>query len=378
MKQTAPFLGICLVLCCFSVAAQSIEKLDPAMATPSADGAWLWFDALKLGLEGQGWTDLEQPFDRMPAAAKGVIRDAVWSLSKCTAGISVRFTTNSSSIAARWKPRNDRLDMPHMPATGVSGLDLYVKQDGVWGWIGNGRPEKPGVSETTLANDLPAGAHEYRIYLPLYNGVDSLEIGVTKDAEITRAPALPGGKDKPILFWGTSILQGGCASRPGLAYPSIVGRKLDRPTINLGFSGNGKMDPEIVEMIAKLDLAAYVIDCAPNMNPELITERTEPLVNALRAARPETPIVLVENVPYQQGWFIASKRAAYEDKNAALKAAYDRLVASGVAKLYYVPCTDLFGQDHEATVDGTHATDLGFMRMAEVIAPVLANILDVK
>lgn len=145
--------------------------------------------------------------------------------------------------------------------------------------------------------------------------------------------------------------------------------------INLGFSGNGKMDPGITALIAKLDVAAYVIDCAPNMDPALITERTEPLIRALRKAHPGTPILVVENVPYQQGWFIQSSKDGYVNKNVALRAAYDKLVAGGVKGLHYVPCTNLYGSDHEATVDGTHATDLGFMRMADAIEPVLRRAL---
>jgi lysophospholipase L1-like esterase len=130
-----------------------------------------------------------------------------------------------------------------------------------------------------------------------------------------------------------------------------------------------------VPIVAKLDVSAFVIDCAPNMPPEQISERTEPLVRVLRAAHADTPIVLVENIRYQQAWFTDVKRTAYMDKNAALKAAYDRLKAQGVKGLYYIPCDNLLGDDSEATVDGTHPTDLGFMRMADTIEPVLRRIL---
>lgn len=354
---------------------QATETLDPSKATPSADGATLWYNALELGIEGQGWTKLKHPYDRLPAEAEGVVRDAVWGLSHHSAGLCVRFVTDSPKVSARWSLRSESLAMNHMPATGVSGLDLYVKQNGVWGWIAVGRPEKPKGNESVLVSSLPEALHEYLLYLPLYNGIESLEIGVKAGTKLAKAPAYPSDHAKPILFWGTSIVHGGCASRPGMAYPSIIGRRMQRPVINLGFSGNGRMDPELTAIIAKLDVAAYVIDCAPNMDPALITERTEPLVHTLRAAHPETPIVLVENVPYQQGWFLQGSRDAYVNKNAALKAAYDRLVAAGVKSLCYVPCDALLGHDHEATVDGTHPTDLGFLRMADTIEPVLCRVL---
>jgi lysophospholipase L1-like esterase len=146
--------------------------------------------------------------------------------------------------------------------------------------------------------------------------------------------------------------------------------------INLGFSGNGRMDPPIVERIAKLDVSVYVIDCCPNMDPPLITERTEPLVNALRAAHADTPIVLIENVPYEKGWFLPASKDSYVKKNEALRAAYERLRAAGVKNLYYVPCDNLFGHDGDATVDGVHPNDIGFLRMADEIEPALREILD--
>ncbi|MEZ6191534.1 MAG: SGNH/GDSL hydrolase family protein [Phycisphaerales bacterium] len=354
------------------------RTIDPDKAAAAEDSKLLWFDALDLGIEGQGWpiAELKHPYERFPARAEGVVRDAVWNLSENSAGLSIRFVTDSPVIAARWSLRSAMLDMHHMPSTGVSGVDLYAKDDkGQWRWVGAGRPKTQELSEWTLVSQAPPGEHEYQLYLPLYNGIEKLEIGLAQNTTLRKAPPYDKAHAKPILFWGTSILQGGCASRPGMAYPSIIGRRLHRPTINLGFSGNGKMDPEIAMMIGELDVAAYVIDCGPNMTAEMVAERTEPLVRTIRAAQPKTPIVLIENIRYQHGWFIESTRNAYQSKNAQLKAAYERLQKRGVRNLYYIPCDNLLGNDGEATVDGTHATDLGFMRMADVIAPELAKIL---
>jgi len=177
------------------------------------------------------------------------------------------------------------------------------------------------------------------------------------------------------VFYGTSIVQGGCASRPGKAHPALIGRMLNWHVTNLGFSGNGTMDPEVGDLMAELDAAAYVVDCAPNMQPDEIAERTGPLVRKLRAARPDTPIVLVENIEYQAGFFLPKTRQAYEAKNAALRAAFEDLVAAEVPHLHYVPCRGLLGDDGQGAVDGTHPTDLGFHRFAEALAPVLREIL---
>ncbi|MDX9974390.1 MAG: SGNH/GDSL hydrolase family protein [FCB group bacterium] len=357
-----------------AVAAPPQGALDPAKGEPSPDGAIVWYDALELGLEGQGWsTGLKNPYDRLPAEAEGIVPPHVWGLSQQSAGLCVHFQTDSPSVSARWSLRSDSLAMPHMPATGVSGLDLYVRHEGRWIWVANGRPAQTKDNEMSL-KDAPEGLHEYLLYLPLYNGTESLRIGVAAGKTLAKA-SRPAERVKPVLVWGSSITQGGCASRPGMAYPAILGRRLDRPFINLGFSGNGKMDPEVTRFIEKLDVAAYVIDCAPNMTPESITERAEPLVRSLRAAHPDTPIVVVENVPYQQSFYLQGSRDGYTAKNAVLRAAYDRLVADGVKGLFYIPSTELLGHDSESTVDGTHPNDLGFQRMADAMEQTLRQAL---
>ncbi|MBM3500466.1 MAG: hypothetical protein FJX74_17550, partial [Armatimonadetes bacterium] len=142
-----------------------------------------WTDVRTLTVEGQGWTGTEAPFDRFPAKAKGVVPDAVWSLSRSSAGIAVRFLTDANSIAARWTLTSSGLAMTHMPATGMSGLDLYVRMPPdqqkppgqVWHWVGVGRPEKQS-NEAVLVGGIPPGEHEFILYLPLYNGAASVEL----------------------------------------------------------------------------------------------------------------------------------------------------------------------------------------------------------
>jgi hypothetical protein len=260
-----------------------------------------------------------------------------------------------------------------MPATGVSGLDLYVRLPAGWHWVANGRPLKT-TNEQTLLRDWPGGSHEYMLYLPLYNGADSIEIGVPEEASLEPGPPHPKSV-RPVVFYGSSILQGGCAARPGMAYPSIIGRKLDWPTINLGFSGNAKSEPEMANLMAELDPAVYVYDSLPNLDPQEARERIEPFLRTLRKAHPKTPLVLVENVIYTNAQFSEERRNAMTEKNATLRTVYERLRKEGDRNLYYVPAANLYGSDGEATVDGSHATDLGFLRMAETIAPVLKPLL---
>jgi len=325
-------------------------------------------------VEGKGWQDTKQLYDRLPAKAEGVVRPPVWNLAQDSAGLRYRVIPEADSIRARWKLRSSRLAMPHMAATGVSGLDLYVRDGNNWHWLGVGRPEKPDINEGTLVSGLKRGSREYILYLPLYNGVESVEIGLPSDAAFGPAPDRYKGL-KPVVFYGTSILQGGCAARTGMAYPSIIGRMLDWPTINLGFSGNGKMEPEVAKLLAELDPAVYVLDSLPNVDATEAAERLTPLIRILRAAHPATPIVLVENVTYTNSRYVASRDARATGVNAVLRKQYDTMTASGDRNVFYVPTSDLLGIDGEDTVDGTHPTDLGFVRMAKGIAPVVQKAL---
>lgn len=330
-----------------------------------------WVDVRQLTLEGQAWTDLKEPFDRFPARAEALVRTEVWDLSHNSAGIAVRFTTSAPTIRARWALRSDRLALPHMPATGVSGLDLYVKLPQGWHWLANGRPEKQS-NEQVLVKDWPGGEREYMLYLPLYNGVTSVELAVPAGHTLGKAPPRAV---RPAVFYGSSILQGGCASRPGMAYPAIVGRRLDVPAVNLGFSGNGKSEPEIARLFAELDPSVFVYDSLPNLSLEEARERVEPFLRTLREARPNTPIVLVENALYADQEFSTERRTLVNGKNQILRAVYLKLRKAGDRYVYYVPAGRLYGEDGEATVDGSHATDVGFLRMADVITPVLRPLI---
>jgi lysophospholipase L1-like esterase len=326
----------------------------------------------KWGVEGKGWSETTRYYDRLPSKAEGVVPGVVWNLSRHSAGMAVLFETDADKIQAHYRLLSDELAMPHMPATGVSGVDLYGKDEkGRWGWVGVSKPAAQDVT-ATLADGLLPGRRTYLLYLPLYNGVESLEIGVPEGAAFQ--PVAPRPK-KPIVYYGTSIAHGACASRPGMAFPAILGRWLDCPVINLGFSGNGRMGAEVVNLLAELDASVFVIDCLPNMDAVAVAERTEPLVRRLREAHPETPIVLVEDRTYGNTPFLPSRRQRHDTSRAALRAAYERLTKAGVENLIYVEGEAVLGDDGEATTDGSHPSDLGMMRMAEALAPVLKPLL---
>jgi hypothetical protein len=356
--------------------AFAMEQTTSSSPTPvRADGINVWFDIRQFGVEGRGWNDTKAFYDRLPAKAEGVVRQPVWDLSRNSAGMCVRFVTDATTIHARWAVTDPWLYLPNMTAIGKSGLDLYVKTENGWHWLAVGQPTAQ-TNEVTLVKDLIPGKREYLLYLPLYNGTKFVELGISATNVIETAPPWGAGERKPVVFYGTSILQGLSASRPGMVHSAILGRKFNYPTINLGFSGNGKMEPEMAGLLAELDPSVYVIDCLPNMVADEIKARVEPLVKKLRAAHPDVPIVLVEDRTMQDSFLIAGRMEWYHLKDRAeLKAAYDRLQKDGVRNLYYIPGEHLFGDDGEGSTDGSHPNDLGFTRQAEIFAKALDPLL---
>lgn len=372
--QSLYMLGLGLALSCSLLHAQekkpTTAQLDPAMAANQAAKSDLkWHDVTTWGVEGRILSDQPRArwFDRFPSSAKDQVTSNVWNLSRDSAGMMVRFETDSPSIHVHYQLLDSNLAMPHMPATGVSGVDLYARDaEGDWRWVQVARPTAQEVKAELVAGLAP-GRREYALYLPLYNGVDSLSIGVEPDAEFKGlAP-----RDKPIVFYGTSITHGACASRPGMVHTAILGRWFDRPVVNLGFSGNGRMDEAVGEYMKQIDAAAYVIDCLPNMQPAQVAAKCVPLVKQLRAAHPDTPIVLVEDRRNTNDWILPARHEFHTENHAALKAAYEQLKNEGVEHLSYIEGDHLYGADGEGATDGSHANDLGFMRQAEVFEPVL-------
>ncbi len=332
-----------------------------------------WHDVRQWGVEGKGWdqSETERYFDRLPKRAKGVVPDAVWNLSRDSAGMLTRFRTDADEIWVDYELSSPRLAMPHMPATGVSGVDLYATDEaGNWRWLAVTRPTGKQIKARMAGGIIPK-LRDFTAYLPLYNGVESLKIGVPDGASFQ--PIQPCAI-KPILFYGTSITHGACASRPGMPHPAILGRRLNCPVINLGFSGNGRMEQQVGQFLCELDPAVYVIDCLPNMRGDQVAQRAEPLVRQLRQARPDTPILLVEDRTYANAQFMLGLQQRQQESRRQLRKAYDTLVANGFQQLGYLEGESLLGDDRDDTTDGSHPNDLGFYRQANAIEPALRKL----
>ncbi len=315
----------------------------------------------------------EKNYRRLPASYLTRVRKPVWDLSRNSAGISVLFRTNAKKIVVVWTVMDDN-NLPHMPATGVKGVDLYAWVGDSWQFVNVGVPISK-VNKYTLLSDGDGVVRDYLLNLPLYDGIDSLSIGVNNYAVITMPQHSSLATRSPIVYYGSSIAQGGVASRPGMAFTNIIARQLDRSVINLGFSGNGTFDLSVAEAMAQTKSALYVIDCNPNTHEDSVYNGALRVVRLLKNKHPETPVLLVEGFHTDTEEFEQSKNASVDKKRQALETAYEELLKSGIKGLWYKSGNDLIGSDHEGTVDGVHPNDLGMMRMAKALLPVISSII---
>jgi lysophospholipase L1-like esterase len=352
-----------------------------SMQTMAIAEELVWHDASVLGVEGQGWSEgLQRTYDRLPAKAEKTVPGSVWGFSRESAGMSVGFITDATSIHIRYALKSEKLAHGWTSSSNlsISGFDMYAQVldtktgEAVWRWV-VASPPKSQSDTVCLVQGIATGKRKYVIYFPAYNGVETLEVGIPSTATLENVPLR---KDKPIVFYGTSIMQGATPSRAGLSITAQLGRRLSIPTINLGFCGCGRMDMPVVELLAELSPAIYVIDCLPNMNADQVKERTAALVHRLREAHADTPILLVEDhFPPSPSLFpeVAKKT---REKNKTLRVEYDQLIEGGVKNLYYLKGDDLIGHDSEGTVDGIHPNDLGTAHYVAEYEQILSAILN--
>jgi hypothetical protein len=347
------FLFISISVLCISQELNNIKQTNV-----------IYFGKEFFLLEGTEIVDSlkENLYDRLPISYKQIVRQPVWVLSKASAGMSIRFLSNSTSINVRWILLNNNT-MNHMAETGIKGIDLYFKNNENWQYVNTARPTGK-ENEALLISNMSNEMREYKMFLPLYDGVVKIEVGIDSNSMIEKPVK---SNQKSIVFYGTSITQGGCASRPGMVYTSIISRKLNVNCVNFGFSGNGKMEQPIVELISEIDALFYVIECLPNMNYDEVINSTIPLVKTIREKQPATPIIFVENFVFEQAFLDKNMSADIIKKNIALKNEYTKMIENGYQNIFYIESINATGSDHEGTVDGVHFTDLGFIRYADYL-----------
>ena len=339
-----------------------------------------WYDPMKENvnvIQNQGWTnEIGKTYQRLPGRAEKIARKPVWDLSGNSAGLAIHFYSNAEKIEIRYGVTGSHA-MNHMPATGKSGVDLYaIDSDGKWRMATD--RFNFGDTITYTFNNLSQSRYhkhgfEYRLFLPLYNSVKWMEIGVPDSAEFKFIPVL---KEKPIVVYGTSIAQGGCASRPGMAWTNILSRKLDYPVINLAFSGNGPLEKELVDLIDEIDASLYIFDCLPNMgtlSSEEVVNRTVYGVKKLREKH-KAPILIVDHIGYRNDETNKSTKEAADPMNTASRQAFDSLVQFGIKNIYHLH-KDSINFPDDGCVDNIHPNDLGMQVYADAYEKKIREIL---
>lgn len=309
-------------------------------------------------------------YHRIDTATYNDLPNAVKKLLTHSAGMAVVFKTNSKSISTKWCVTNAKAANNLTPIA-QKGLDLYIKTNGKWEFAGVGRPSNV-CSEYNIVKNMDNGEKECMLFLPLYDELKSLEIGIDEGSTIT---SLDNPFRKRILIYGSSIVHGASAGRPGMAYPAILARKTGLYFMNLGISGNAKMEKAAARMVSEITADAFVLDCVPNPTPQQIKERAEYFVKTVREKHPKAPIILVQSIIREQGNFDLEVRDRVKKQNEEITAAFNRLKAAGMKDIYLITAEKLLGNDGDSSTDGTHPNDLGFYRMAEELGPQITKIL---
>lgn len=346
--------------------------VDTAMA--SADGM-VWVDAAGLPMESKLCPDTEAPYGRIPAALAEKVPESVRWMGRNSTGHYFFLDTDSSKLGVRWECEQKSAQDPYIPRQGMYGVDIYVRGTDGWRFVKNGRLD--GVRDETTGNaaawdetraDLPgSGVRQVIVYLPIRANLKWVRIGVASGSKL--APASHAdGRMKPVVHYGTSLVHGGCVSRPGLVFTALAARSLDVPYVNLGFSGSARLEIEMADVMAVSDAALYVVDTAWNCDEKIVRERAKPFLERLHSLRPDVPILLCEG-PEASGFRFGP--------NEALKGVYGEMKSAGAldGKLHYLPCDGMLPTDGEATHDYIHPNDYGSMQMGRVFAKRMAELL---
>ncbi|WP_346713166.1 SGNH/GDSL hydrolase family protein [Mediterranea massiliensis] len=330
-------------------------------------GQFSWHDPMKEQIRvinNQGFDhEIGMAYARLPLRARSRVREPVWELSRHSSGLSIRFQTDASYIQIRYVV-SGALGMLHMPPTGVSGIDMYRIDGNKWSFC-SGSYTFGDTIMYKFDNLINDNTHfTYCIFLPLYNEVRWMEIGTESDCSFHFIPRI---NQKPIVVYGTSITQGACASRPGMAWTNIVQRHIECPMINMGFSGNGKLEDDVLDFINEIDARVYILDCVSNLTQDsMLVGRTINAVKKIRSLHQNEPILLMEHAGYSNSMTCLQRRTECENANIKVRRAYYELLGMGVKNIFYISRKD-FDFICDAWVDYVHPSDIGMVQKALVV-----------
>ena len=367
----------------FSFAVLFLALLFSAGVKADALTGFRFVDATEFQIINKGWDNTTEPYTRLPQQYMDSCREDQQWLYNHSSGIAVRFATNSKRIAAQYNLKNN-FHMQHMAMTGIKGTDLYYlnEERGVWEYVNTARPQEKNfkadsIQSKVYVEHLDGEMHEYMLYLPLYDGVNWVQIGVDSAAQLIQPQVENPRKMGKIVIYGTSIQQGGCASRVGMVPSAMIQREYNLECVNLATSGQARMDFYIAEALASIDDAiCYVIDPVPNCTKDRCDTATYDFIKILRTLRPEVPIIMVEGLMYPYTRHSSYHAEYLPQKNEGFRRGYELHKAENPKGLYYMTHDGQTGPEMEGTVDGVHLTDYGFRAYADILEVVIKKALD--
>ena len=293
------------------------------------------------------------------------------SLGRLSTGLAIVFRTNSRIIDAKWTTLNNKTGNNCTPIL-HSGLDLYIRENGKWIFAGVGRPKfNSNEHKYTVVKRMAEGTKECMLYLPMHNGVTSLELGIESDATIE--PMESPFKYK-MAFIGSSITHGSSASRPGATYVARIGRELNTEMANIGLSGQCKLDDYFANIVCGNEADAFIFDTFSNSTEEIINERVYNFVKRVATAHPDKPMIFLQTIKRDIGYFDLGARAR-NDKQRAAAEKWMKQLCKEFKNVYFINPGIILGDNHEGTVDGTHLNDLGVQCTMDYLLPKLKKIL---
>ena len=367
----------------FSFAVLFLALLFSAGVKADALTGFRFVDATEFQIINKGWDNTTEPYTRLPQQYMDSCREDQQWLYNHSSGIAVRFATNSKRIAAQYNLKNN-FHMQHMAMTGIKGTDLYYlnEERGVWEYVNTARPQEKNfkadsIQSKVYVEHLDGEMHEYMLYLPLYDGVNWVQIGVDSTAQLIQPQVENPRKMGKIVLYGTSIQQGGCASRVGMVPSAMIQREYNLECVNLATSGQARMDFYIAEALASIeDAICYVIDPVPNCTKDRCDTATYDFIKILRTLRPEVPIIMVEGLMYPYTRHSSYHAEYLPQKNEGFRRGYELHKAENPKGLYYMTHDGQTGPEMEGTVDGVHLTDYGFRAYADILEIFIKKALD--